>query len=387
MSLTGHTAGGPAKVACITSGLFGTVSGSAVANVMTTGTFTIPMMQRIGYKAPFAGAVEAVASTGGQIMPPIMGAAAFVMAEFMGISYLSVAAFALVPAVLYFLAVFCAVHFEAKRTGMKGLPREELPRLGTVLLERGHLFLPLLIIISVLMAGYSAPFAALCGIVSVIPTALLRSSTRHYVKLDNLVDALVAGARNTVSVALACACAGIVIGVITLTGLGIEFTSLVLTASQNSLVLALVLTMLAGTLGSVLGTLMWYYVGLWFGEERLKRFAARHGRWLTLSPGDIDKAHQWFIRHGAMAVFFGRMIPAIRTLISVPAGLARMPIWKFLIYTVAGSALWTGILTFAGLALHENYARVADYVDPVSKLVVVTVVVVYLYRVITWKPH
>lgn len=246
MSLTGHTAGGPAKVACITSGLFGTVSGSAVANVMTTGTFTIPMMQRIGYKAPFAGAVEAVASTGGQIMPPIMGAAAFVMAEFMGISYLSVAAFALVPAVLYFLAVFCAVHFEAKRTGMKGLPREELPRLGTVLLERGHLFLPLLIIISVLMAGYSAPFAALCGIVSVIPTALLRSSTRHYVKLDNLVDALVAGARNTVSVALACACAGIVIGVITLTGLGIEFTSLVLTASQNSLVLALVLTMLAG---------------------------------------------------------------------------------------------------------------------------------------------
>ncbi|MEZ5594665.1 MAG: TRAP transporter fused permease subunit [Gammaproteobacteria bacterium] len=230
----------------MTSGLFGTVSGSAVANVMTTGTFTIPMMQRIGYKASFAGAVEAVASTGGQIMPPIMGAAAFVMAEFMGISYLSVAAFALVPAVLYFLAVFCAVHFEAKRTGMKGLPREELPRLGTVLLERGHLFLPLLIIISVLMAGYSAPFAALCGIVSVVPTALLRSSTRHYVKLDNLVDALVAGARNTVSVALACACAGIVIGVITLTGLGIEFTSLVLTASQNSLVLALVLTMLAG---------------------------------------------------------------------------------------------------------------------------------------------
>ena len=151
--------------------------------------------------------------------------------------------------------------------------------------------------------------------------------------------------------------------------------------------MSLVATMLFGTLGSVLGTLMWYYVGLWFGEERLKRFAARHGRWLTLSPGDIDKAHQWFVRHGAMAVFFGRMILAIRTLISVPAGLARMPIWKFLIYTVAGSALWTGILTFAGLALHENYARVADYVDPVSKLVVVTVVVVYLYRVIRWKPH
>ena len=151
--------------------------------------------------------------------------------------------------------------------------------------------------------------------------------------------------------------------------------------------MSLSLTMLVGTLGSVIGTLMWYYVGLWFGEERLKRFAARHGRWLGLSPGDIDAAHHWFARHGAMAVFFGRMIPAIRTLISVPAGLARMPMWKFLSYTVAGSALWTGVLTFAGLALHENYARVADYVDPVSKLVVVTVVVIYLYRVITWKPH
>ncbi|WP_119167909.1 TRAP transporter permease [Algihabitans albus] len=246
MSLTGHTAGGPAKVACITSGLFGSVSGSAVANVMTTGTFTIPMMKRIGYRPGFAGAVEAVASTGGQIMPPIMGAAAFVMAEFLGVSYLSVAAFALLPALLYYVALFAAVHFEAKRTGMQGLPRSELPIMTDVLMERGHLFLPLVIIITVLLLGYSAPFAALCGIVSVIPTALLRRSTRQYVRLGTILEALVAGARNTVSVALACACAGIVIGVITLTGLGIDFTGLVLDASRNSLVLALVLTMIAG---------------------------------------------------------------------------------------------------------------------------------------------
>ncbi|WP_018000106.1 DedA family protein [Paracoccus sp. N5] len=151
--------------------------------------------------------------------------------------------------------------------------------------------------------------------------------------------------------------------------------------------LSLTLTILVGTLGSVLGTLMWYCVGLWFGEERLKRFAARHGRLLTLSPGDIEAAHDWFQRHGAMAVFFGRMIPAIRTLISVPAGLARMPLWKFLAYTTAGSALWTGVLTFAGLMLHENYALVADWIDPLSKLVVVTVVAVYVWRVIRWKPH
>ena len=145
-------------MACITSGLFGTVSGSAVANVMTTGAFTIPLMKKLGYRPAFAGAVEAVASTGGQIMPPIMGAAAFVMAEFLGVAYLTVAAYALIPALLYFLAVFLAVHFEAKRTGMRGLPRADLPRLGTVLKEQGHLFLPLVVIVGALIAGYSAPF-------------------------------------------------------------------------------------------------------------------------------------------------------------------------------------------------------------------------------------
>jgi TRAP transporter 4TM/12TM fusion protein len=245
LALTGHQAGGPAKVACLSSGLFGTVSGSAVANVMTTGTFTIPLMRRIGYRPAFAGAVEAVASTGGQIMPPIMGAAAFVMAEFLGVSYLHVATAAALPAVLYFIAVFMAVHFEAKCTGLEGLPRSDLPRLGLVLKERGHLFLPLIIIIWVLIAGYSAQFAALCGILSVVPTALLRRSTRAGITVGVVVEGLIAGARNTVTVALACACAGIVVGVVTLTGLGIEFTSVVLTVAQNTLVLALVLTMAA----------------------------------------------------------------------------------------------------------------------------------------------
>jgi TRAP transporter 4TM/12TM fusion protein len=246
MSLAGHTAGGPAKVACAASGMFGTISGSAVANVMTTGTFTIPLMKRIGYKPAFAGAIEAVASTGGQIMPPIMGAAAFIMAEFLGISYVQVTIFALVPALLYYLAVFLSLHFEARRAGMQGLPRAELPRLLNVLGERGHLFLPLVIIVSVLMAGYSAPFAALCGIASAVPAALLRRSTRVHVRLDTIVDALEAGARNTVVVALSCASAGIVIGVIYLTGLGLEFTNLVLAAAASHMLLALLLTMIAG---------------------------------------------------------------------------------------------------------------------------------------------
>lgn len=246
LALTGSSAGGPAKVAVVTSSLFGTVSGSAVANVMTTGTFTIPMMMRTGYRPAFAGAVEAVASTGGQLMPPIMGAAAFVMAEFLGVSYLTVATLAILPAVLYYVAVFMAVHFEAKRIGLRGLPKADLPRLGLVVRERGHLFLPLVVIIVVLVMGYSAAFAALTGICSVIPTTWLRASTRKTFTLQAVIETLEAGARNTIIVALACACAGIVIGAITLTGVGLSFTGIVLEISQNSLILALLLTGAAG---------------------------------------------------------------------------------------------------------------------------------------------
>ncbi|MTH64715.1 DedA family protein [Paracoccus shanxieyensis] len=151
--------------------------------------------------------------------------------------------------------------------------------------------------------------------------------------------------------------------------------------------MSLVLTIVIGTLGSTIGTTAWYFLGMWIGEARLKRFAARHGRLMALSPSDIDNARHWFDRHGGAAVFFGRMLPAIRTLISVPAGLARMPFGKFLAFTIAGSAIWTSLLTFAGLILHENYTLVEGYIDPLSKLVIVTVVGAYLYRVITWKPH
>lgn len=156
-------------------------------------------------------------------------------------------------------------------------------------------------------------------------------------------------------------------------------------AAQDKLSLGL--TILIGTLGSTLGTTTWYFIGMWIGEARIKHFAARHGRLMALSPSDIDIARGWFERHGAAAVFFGRMVPAIRTLISVPAGLARMPFGKFLAFTAAGSAIWTGLLTFAGLLLHENYTRVEGYVDLLSKLVVISVVAIYIYRVVTWKPH
>ncbi|WP_186419458.1 TRAP transporter fused permease subunit [Bosea sp. CS1GBMeth4] len=248
MSLAGGSAGGPGKVAVISSSLFGTISGSAVANVMVTGTMTIPLMKRTGFRAPFAGGVEAVASTGGQIMPPIMGAAAFVLAEFLGVSYAQVTIWALIPALLFYIACFGAVHFEARRLGLAGLPRSELPRLGTVFREQGHLFIPVLVILAIIYAGYSAPMAALAGTLACFPVAALRRSTRGNVTLGNLVGALIDGAKGTLAVALACACAGIVIGAISLTGVGIVFTQAVVALAAQSLLLALILTMVAGIL-------------------------------------------------------------------------------------------------------------------------------------------
>jgi len=246
MALTGHTAGGPGKVSVVSSSLFGTVSGSAVANVMVDGPISIPLMKRSGFPAHFAAGVEATASTGGQIMPPIMGAAAFVMAEFLSVSYGQVVIWAIIPAFLYYVACFSAVHFEAKRRGLEGMKRSELPILTRVLAERGHLFLPLVIILIVMYSGYSAPMAALAGVLSCFPVAALRASTRHNVTLMNVIDALHDGARNALTVALACACAGIVIGVVTLSGLGIVFTQFVVHLSKDTLLLALILTMFAG---------------------------------------------------------------------------------------------------------------------------------------------
>ena len=246
MSLTGHTAGGPGKVSVVSSSLFGTISGSAVANVMVDGPISIPLMKRSGFPPHFAAGVEATASTGGQIMPPIMGAAAFVMAEFLAVSYGQVVIWAIIPAILYYIACFAAVHFEAKRRGLMGLQRSELPKLGNVLRERGHLFIPVVLILIVMYSGYSAPLAALVGTLACFPVAAMRQSTRESVHWRNVMEACVDGARNALGVATACACAGIVIGVVTLSGLGIVFTQFVVHLSQDYLFLALVLTMVAG---------------------------------------------------------------------------------------------------------------------------------------------
>lgn len=243
-AITGRTRGGPGKISCISSALFGTISGSAVANVMVDGWLTIPLMKRTGFNPPFACAVEATASTGGQIMPPVMGAAAFVMAEFLGIPYITICLYAMIPALLYYFALFMSIHFQAGRMGLKGIPKEELPSLKKVMITRGHMFIPLVIIVYTMSAGYTPMYACIYSTAAVVVLSFLRRETR--MGFWTILKALEESAKNTLGVAAACACAGIVIGVINLTGLGLKFTSLVLLLAGDSLIPALILTMLAG---------------------------------------------------------------------------------------------------------------------------------------------
>lgn len=242
VALIGHYRGGPAQVAVISSGLLGTISGSSTANVVGTGSFTIPLMKSIGYKPHFAGAVEAAASTGGQLMPPVMGAAAFIMAEFLGISYLKIALSAAIPAVLYYLAIGLMVDKEAARTGMKGIPRDQTPNLIKLIRESGLLVIPIFTIIYVLVKGYTPLMAGLVGLVSCFGISALRRSTR--MGLWTVLKAMREGAENAILITTACACCGIIIGVVTLTGVGLKIGYGIVTLAGGSLFLTLVFTML-----------------------------------------------------------------------------------------------------------------------------------------------
>ncbi len=291
MSLVGHTKGGPAKVSVIASALLGMVNGSAIANVVTVGAFTIPLMKRTGFKPHFAGAVEATASMGGQIMPPVMGAVAFIMADTLGIPYVQICKAAAIPAVLYFLAVGVMVHFEAGRTGLHGLPKEELPRFRDVIGERWYLLIPLAALVYLLLSGYTPLFAGFYGIVLTIALIMAQKllATHHGVgfralllaciavgaaatwrfgaygvlglhaflvvlsfgkeetrrMLFDLVRSLHNGARSALGVAVACAVIGIVVGVATMTGLGVKLSGAIISLAGGNLFLTLVLTMVA----------------------------------------------------------------------------------------------------------------------------------------------
>ena len=240
-SLCGSSAGGPAKVAVISSALCGMVSGSSVGNTVTTGSVTIPMMKKCGYKPEFAGAVEAASSTGGQIMPPIMGAAAFLMAEYMGVPYSQVALKAILPAVLYFTGIYIAVHLEAQKLGLKGIPRDELPKFGP-LMKKIYLLAPLVVLVVLVSTNtFTMQFSASVAIFIAIAVGLINKDNR--ITWKKILDALEAGGKGTITVAVACAMAGIVAGCITSTGLASKLITTIVAVSQGHAIIALFLTM------------------------------------------------------------------------------------------------------------------------------------------------
>ena len=262
--IAGWASGGPAKVAVISSALCGMVSGSSVGNTVTTGSVTIPMMKKTGYPGEFAGAVEAASSTGGQIMPPIMGAAAFLMAEMIGVDYAEVVVRAILPAFLYFSGIFLMVHFRAKRLGLKGLSRDELPKLKS-LLPRLYLLIPLVVLVWLIISGKTMARSAIISTILCIAVALVPYVFRlmeknatgsraaslkeleeecHAMDVETFFSALASGAQNCLSIAIACGIAGIIAGVVTMTGLGQIFISAIVGVAGNNLMIALVLTMI-----------------------------------------------------------------------------------------------------------------------------------------------
>lgn len=243
MALAGHKQGGPAKVAVISSGFMGSINGTAVANVVGTGSFTIPLMKKIGYHKNFAGAVEASASVGGQILPPVMGASAFIMAETTGVSYGTIALAAVLPALLYYLGVMAQVHFRAGRDHLKGVPKADLPRVKEVLKERGHLLFPIVALVFFLFQSIPVSYAAVYTILLTIVVAAFRKSTRMGPK--EILEALADGAKQSLSVMAACAVVGIIIGVVSLTSFGSVMTSSIMSIGAGSLFLTLFFTMIA----------------------------------------------------------------------------------------------------------------------------------------------
>ena len=242
LALTGKSTGGPAKVAVVASGAFGTISGAAAANVVGTGSFTIPLMKSVGYPAEFAGAVEACASTGGQLVPPVMGAACFIMAEYIGIPYSRIMLAGLIPAFLYYLSVFITVDLRSKKLGLLGLPKEKLPSLKKAVLDRGHLLIPFFAVIYMILRQYTISRAALVGLILVVIVSPLRKTTRMTPK--QMFLALMNSGKKTVSFGCSCACVGLIIGVTTLTNVGTVLGNAVLQLSGGNLFITLILVMI-----------------------------------------------------------------------------------------------------------------------------------------------
>ncbi len=243
LALAGHTKGGPAKVSVIASGLLGSINGSAVANVVTTGAFTIPLMKKTGYSAEFAGAVESSASVGGQLLPPVMGAAAFIMAEMLGVRYSEIIVCAAVPALLYYTGILVQVQLRASKDGLMGLSKDKLPRAGAIIREQGHLLIPIIFLLVMLFfSGTTVIYSAFYTIIVTIVVSMFRKSTRMSFK--DIVDSLAEGAKSTVAVAIACACVGMIIGVSSKTGFGLNMANAIITLGGKSLIFTLLFSMI-----------------------------------------------------------------------------------------------------------------------------------------------
>ena len=243
MALAGHTKGGPAKVSVVSSGLFGAINGAAVANVVTTGAFTIPLMRKTGYSKEFAGAAVATASVGGQLMPPVMGAAAFIMAEILSIPYSQIIIHATLPALIYYLGILFQIHFRAGKMGLMKLPQEQLPKIWPVLKDKGHLLIPIIVLVYLLLGtSWTVLLSAVVTIIVTVFVSMFRKSTRMSFK--DLCDAFAEGARATVPVAIACACVGIIVGAISKTGFGINMADAIISFGQKSLLFTLIFTMI-----------------------------------------------------------------------------------------------------------------------------------------------
>ncbi|MDR1709717.1 MAG: TRAP transporter permease [Candidatus Accumulibacter sp.] len=241
MALTGHRKGGPAKIAVLSSALMGTISGSTSANVATTGSFTIPLMKKIGYKPFFAGAVEAASSTGGQIMPPVLGSAAFIIADTVGTPYINVVIASIMPALLYFFGIWCSLSVEASRIGLAGLPKEELPKIGQVLKSSGYKSIPLFVIVVLLCMGRNPLFAACVGIACCVALSFVKKEDRLSVR--TLIETLESGSKAALSVAIACTIVGVVIGMMGATGVALRIGDVILGYTSGLLIPTLLVTM------------------------------------------------------------------------------------------------------------------------------------------------
>lgn len=328
LAAAGRFVGGPAKVAVLASGFFGTISGSSVANTVSTGTFTIPLMKSVGYRSAFAGAVEAASSTGGQIMPPIMGAAAFIMAQFLGVGYAEIAKAALIPAILYYLAVGFMVHMEAKRLGLRGIPKERLPKTWVVLSQGGYLLIPIIVLIYLLTQGYTPLKAAYYCILTTVVISTVAANWKAWrgAGYDGLsvgsalaqsnrqcgldmLRALENGGRLALGVAAACACTGFVIGVVTLTGIGLKLANAILTLSAGSFMLTLVFTMCASIiLGMGLPTTAKYIVLATIAAPAIQHFGV-----------PVLAAHLFILYFGILA----DLTPPVALAAYAAAGIAR----------------------------------------------------------------